>query len=121
LVLLFVGFLHFLAPAGRVAELGKFVEVTANFSGEVIEFAVWPNQLLEAATVLLKIDRYPAPRRREPSRRTSNFSKPASRKWLNCRLLAQDGRLTSKSARLRSSSCKRNSTKAKYDLNHQVV
>jgi hypothetical protein len=40
LVLLFVGFLHFLAPAGCVAELGKFVEVTRNFSDEVIEFAV---------------------------------------------------------------------------------
>ena len=53
---IFVGFLSYLAPTGRVAVIGHVVEVTPNVSGQITEISVKPNQLVKADTVLFKID-----------------------------------------------------------------
>jgi RND family efflux transporter MFP subunit len=55
----FVGFLSYLAPTGRVAVIGHVVEVTPNVSGEITEISVQPNKLVKADTVLFKIDPTP--------------------------------------------------------------
>lgn len=55
----FVGFLSYLAPAGRVAVIGHVVEVTPNVSGQITEISVQPNQLVKADTVLFRIDPTP--------------------------------------------------------------
>jgi hypothetical protein len=43
---IFVGCLTYLAPAGRVAVIGRVVEVTPNAPGEIVSGA--PNQLVKA-------------------------------------------------------------------------
>jgi RND family efflux transporter MFP subunit len=55
----FVGFLSYLAPTGRVTVISRVVEVTPNVSGQTTEISVPPNQLVKADAVLFKID--PAP------------------------------------------------------------
>jgi multidrug resistance efflux pump len=55
----FVGFLNYLAPTGRVMVIGHVVEVTPNVSGQITELSVQPNQLLKADAVLFKIDPTP--------------------------------------------------------------
>jgi RND family efflux transporter MFP subunit len=55
----FVGFLSYLAPTGRVTVISRVVEVTPNVSGQITEISVLPNQLVKADAVLFKID--PAP------------------------------------------------------------
>ncbi len=55
----FVGFLSYLAPSGRVTVISRVVEVTPNVSGQITEISVPSNQLVKADTVLFKID--PAP------------------------------------------------------------
>lgn len=55
----FVGFLSYLAPTGRVTVISRVVEVTPNVSGQITEISVPPNQLVKADAVLFKID--PAP------------------------------------------------------------
>ena len=55
----FVGFLSYLAPTGRVTVISRVVEVTPNVSGQITEISVPPNQLVKANAVLFKID--PAP------------------------------------------------------------
>jgi RND family efflux transporter MFP subunit len=55
----FVGFLSYLAPTGRVAVISRVVEVTPNVSGQITEISVSANQLVKADAVLFKID--PAP------------------------------------------------------------
>jgi multidrug resistance efflux pump len=52
----FVGFLSYLAPTGRVTVISRVVEVTPNVSGQITEIPVSPNQLVKADTVLFKID-----------------------------------------------------------------
>jgi multidrug resistance efflux pump len=56
---IFVGFLSYLVPTGRVAVLGHVVEVTPNVSGQIIEISVQPNELVKAGTVLFRIDPTP--------------------------------------------------------------
>jgi multidrug efflux pump subunit AcrA (membrane-fusion protein) len=55
----FVGFLSYLAPTGRVTVISRVVEVTPNVSGQIKEISVPLNQLVKAGTSLFKID--PAP------------------------------------------------------------
>ncbi len=55
----FVGFLSYLAPTGRVTVISRVVEVTPNVSGQITEISVSANQLVKADAVLFKID--PAP------------------------------------------------------------
>ncbi len=62
----FVGFLSYLAPTGRVTVISRVVEVTPNVSGQIMEISVSANQLVKADTVLFKLD--PAPY--EAQRRT---------------------------------------------------
>ena len=56
---IFVGFLSYLAPTGRVMVIGHVVEVTANVSGQITEISVLPNQLVKANSVLFKLDPTP--------------------------------------------------------------
>jgi len=55
----FVGFLSYLAPTGRVTVISRVVEVTPNVSDQITEISVPPNRLVKADAVLFKID--PAP------------------------------------------------------------
>jgi RND family efflux transporter MFP subunit len=55
----FVGFLSYLVPAGRVTVISRVVEVTPNVSGQITEISVSPNQLVKAGAVLFKIDPTP--------------------------------------------------------------
>jgi RND family efflux transporter MFP subunit len=56
---IFVGFLSYLAPTGRVVILSHVVEATPNVAGEITEISVRPNELVKAGTVLFKIDTTP--------------------------------------------------------------
>jgi len=56
---IFVGFLSYLVPTGRVVVLSEVVEVTPNVSGQIIDIPVRPYQLVNAGTVLFKIDPMP--------------------------------------------------------------
>jgi multidrug resistance efflux pump len=56
---IFVGFLSYLAPTGRVTVISRVVEVTPNVAGQITEISVQPNQLLKAGAVLFKIDPTP--------------------------------------------------------------
>ena len=55
----FVGFLSYLAPTGRVAVVSHVVEITPNVSGQITEISVQPNQPVKSGTVLFKIDPTP--------------------------------------------------------------
>jgi multidrug resistance efflux pump len=55
----FVALLNTLTPSGRIAVVGRVVEVTPNVAGTVTSIPVEPNVLLKAGTVLFQID--PAP------------------------------------------------------------
>ena len=55
----FVALLNTLTPSGRIAVIGRVVEVTPNVAGTVTSIPVEPNVLVKAGTVLFKID--PAP------------------------------------------------------------
>jgi RND family efflux transporter MFP subunit len=55
----FVGFLSYLVPTGRVTVISRVVEVTPNVAGQITEISAPPNQLVKAGTLLFKID--PAP------------------------------------------------------------
>lgn len=56
---IFVGCLSYLAPTGRVAVIGRVVEVTPNVSGQITEISVQPNELVKAGAVLFRIDPTP--------------------------------------------------------------
>jgi multidrug efflux pump subunit AcrA (membrane-fusion protein) len=56
---IFVALLNTLTPSGRIAVIGRVVEVTPNVSGTVTSIPVEPNVLVKAGTVLFQID--PAP------------------------------------------------------------
>ncbi len=55
----FVGLLNYLAPTGRVAVIGRVVEVTPNVSGQITDVPVQSNKLVKAGDVLFKIDPTP--------------------------------------------------------------
>ena len=59
LLAVFVGLLNTLTPSGRIAVVGRVVEVTPNVAGTVTSIPVEPNVLVKAGTVLFQID--PAP------------------------------------------------------------
>ena len=56
---IFVGFLSYLAPTGRVTVISRVVEVTPNVSGQITDISVQPNQPVKAGAVLFKIDPTP--------------------------------------------------------------
>jgi RND family efflux transporter MFP subunit len=55
----FVGFLSYVAPTGRVTVISRVVEVTPNVSGQITEISVPANQMVKADTILFKIDPTP--------------------------------------------------------------
>jgi multidrug resistance efflux pump len=55
----FVALLNTLTPSGRIAVVGRVVEVTPNVAGTVTSIPVEPNVLVKAGTILFQID--PAP------------------------------------------------------------
>jgi multidrug resistance efflux pump len=57
--LVFVALLNTLTPSGRIAVVGRVVEVTPNVAGTVTSIQVEPNVLVKAGTILFQID--PAP------------------------------------------------------------
>jgi multidrug resistance efflux pump len=56
---IFVALLNTLTPSGRIAVIGRVVEVTPNVSGTVTSIPVETNVLVKAGTILFQID--PAP------------------------------------------------------------
>ena len=56
---IFVALLNSLTPTGRVAVIGRVVEVTPNVAGQVTAIPVQPNSLVKAGTVLFSIERTP--------------------------------------------------------------
>jgi multidrug resistance efflux pump len=55
----FIALLNTLTPSGRIAVVGRVVEVTPNVAGTVTSIPIERNQLVKAGTVLFQID--PAP------------------------------------------------------------
>lgn len=55
----FVALLNTLTPSGRIAVVGRVVEVTPNVAGTVTSIPVEPNVLVKAGTILFQIDRAP--------------------------------------------------------------
>jgi multidrug resistance efflux pump len=56
---IFIALLNTLTPSGRIAVIGRVVEVTPNVAGTVTSIPVEPNVLVKAGAVLFQID--PAP------------------------------------------------------------
>jgi multidrug resistance efflux pump len=59
IIAIFVALLNTLTPSGRIAVIGRVVEVTPNVSGTVTEIAVAPNVLVKAGALLFQIDNAP--------------------------------------------------------------
>jgi multidrug resistance efflux pump len=59
ILLVFVALLNTLTPSGRIAVIGRVVEVTPNVAGQVTEIDVQPNTLVEAGAILFQIERAP--------------------------------------------------------------
>jgi multidrug resistance efflux pump len=55
----FVALLNTLTPSGRIAVIGRVVEVTPNVAGQVTDIDVQPNVLVKAGAVLFRIERAP--------------------------------------------------------------
>src|ERR1700716_570706 len=55
----FVALLNTLTPSGRIAVVGRVVEVTPNVAGQVTEIDAQPNVLLKAGAILFQIERAP--------------------------------------------------------------
>jgi multidrug resistance efflux pump len=55
----FVALLNTLTPSGRIAVIGRVVEVTPNVAGQVTDIDVQPNTLVKAGAILFQIDRVP--------------------------------------------------------------
>jgi multidrug resistance efflux pump len=55
----FVALLNSLTPSGRVAVVGRVVEMTPNVAGQVTAIPVKPNLLVKAGAVLFEIERKP--------------------------------------------------------------
>jgi multidrug resistance efflux pump len=56
---IFVALLNTLTPSGRIAVVGRVVEVTPNVAGQVTEINVQPNTLVKAGAILFQIERAP--------------------------------------------------------------
>jgi multidrug resistance efflux pump len=59
IVAVFVALLNTLTPSGRIAVIGRVVEVTPNIAGTVTSIPVEPNVLVKGGTVLFQIDPTP--------------------------------------------------------------
>jgi multidrug resistance efflux pump len=59
ILLVFVALLNTLTPSGRIAVIGRVVEVTPNVAGQVTEIDVQPNTLVNAGAILFQIERAP--------------------------------------------------------------
>ena len=59
LLLVVVGLLNFFTPSGRIAVMGRVVEVTPNVSGRITEILVEPNKLVTKGQPLFRIDPRP--------------------------------------------------------------
>jgi multidrug resistance efflux pump len=59
LLAVFLGLLNYLTPSGRIAVVGRVVEVTPNVAGQVTKIDVQPNVLVKAGTILFQIERAP--------------------------------------------------------------
>jgi multidrug resistance efflux pump len=55
----FVALLNSMTPSGRVAVIGRVVEVTPEVAGRVTAIPVQPNTLVKAGSVLFEIERTP--------------------------------------------------------------
>ena len=55
ILLIFVALLNTLAPSGRIAVVGRVVEVTPNVAGTVTSIPVTPNTLVTAGTILFQV------------------------------------------------------------------
>jgi multidrug resistance efflux pump len=55
----FIALLNTLTPSGRIAVVGRVVEVTPNVAGTVTSITVEPNKLVRAGTILFQIDPVP--------------------------------------------------------------
>jgi multidrug resistance efflux pump len=55
----FVALLNTLTPSGRIAVIGRVVEVTPNVAGQGTEIDVQPNTMVKAGTILFQIERAP--------------------------------------------------------------
>src|ERR1700674_392920 len=55
----FVALLNTRTPSGRIAVIGRVVEVTPNVAGQVTEIDVAPNVLVKAGAILFQIERAP--------------------------------------------------------------
>jgi multidrug resistance efflux pump len=55
----FVALLNTLTPSGRIAVVGRVVEVTPNVAGTVTSIPVKPNVFIKAGTILFQIDSAP--------------------------------------------------------------
>ena len=55
----FMGLLNYLTPSGRIAVVGRVVEVTPNVAGQVTAIDVEPNVLVKSGAILFQIERAP--------------------------------------------------------------
>lgn len=55
----FVALLNTLTPSGRIAVIGRVVEVTPNVAGQVTDIDVQPNTLVKAGAILFQVERAP--------------------------------------------------------------
>jgi len=56
IVVVFVALLNTLTPSGRIAVIGRVVEVTPNVAGQVTGIDVQPNALVKAGAILFRIE-----------------------------------------------------------------
>jgi multidrug resistance efflux pump len=56
---IFVALLNYLTPSGRIAVVGRVVEVTPNVAGTVTAINAQPNTLVKAGATLFEIERAP--------------------------------------------------------------
>jgi multidrug resistance efflux pump len=59
ILVVFVALLNTLTPSGRIAVIGRVVEVTPNVAGQVTEIDAQPNVLVKAGAILFQIERAP--------------------------------------------------------------
>jgi len=59
ILIIFIALLNSLTPAGRVAVMGRVIEVTPEVGGRVTAVPIQPNMLVKAGAVLFEIERTP--------------------------------------------------------------
>jgi multidrug resistance efflux pump len=56
IVAIFIALLNTLTPSGRIAVVGRVIEVTPNVSGSVTSIPVEPNVFVKTGAILFQID-----------------------------------------------------------------